>query len=152
MTTFRSALTTLSQLAVTGVSNNYDVDSLPDVLHRAQLPALLVTPVDTQDDRFFKERGEGFQTLAFSSGARSVTYTVTHLLLIAPITAGSGVRSNLPTLIDLIDNYFSAFANDVILNGALLEPAQVKVELGIFSYDAAEYYGCAFRHTWLMEV
>jgi hypothetical protein len=72
MTPFRSALTNLSALTVSGVTHNYDVDAVPDSLARAQLPALLVLPGETQDDQFFKERGAGFVALAFSGGARTV--------------------------------------------------------------------------------
>ena len=57
---FRTALTNLSGLSVSGVSNNYDVDAIPDDLSRAQLPALLVMPIDTQDnDRLFVFSGNG---------------------------------------------------------------------------------------------
>jgi hypothetical protein len=152
MSLFRTALTNLANLSVTGVANNYDVDQVPDDLSRAQLPALLVMPIDLQDDRLFKERGEGFQAVAFSSGARTVTYTTTHLLLVAPVSAGKGIRSHLPTLIDLIDNYFAALAADVTLAGALLEPARVKVEPGIFTHGDTDYHACAFRHTWFIKV
>lgn len=152
MTTFRTALTRLSELSVSGVINNYDINAIPEALTRTQLPALLVMPVDTQDDRLFKERGEGFQTVAFGDGARTVTYSVTHLLLVAPLTTGAGIRSHLPTLITAIDTYLDAIAADVTLNGALLEPARIRVETGLFKHGGVEYYGCAFRHLWLMAV
>jgi len=148
---FRSALTQLAALTVSGVSHNYDVDAVPDVLARGQLPALLVLPGSSQDTRLFQQRGKGFQAIAFSSGARTVTYTVTHLLLVTPTSAGHGLRSNLPRLIDLIDAYFEALAANVTLNGALLEPARVEVEPGTFEHGEAGYHGCAFRHTWLIE-
>jgi hypothetical protein len=150
---FRTALTNLSGLSVSGVSNNYDVDAIPDDLSRAQLPALLVMPIDTQEqDRLFRERGEGFQAIAFSSGAHTVLYTVTHLLLVAPVSAGKGIRSHLPALIDLIDAYFDALSGDVTLSGALIEPARVRVEPGIFTHGEVQYYACALRHMWMMEV
>ncbi len=150
--TFRTALTRLSTLSVTGVTNNYDVDAVPDEISRVQLPVLLVLPVDTQDEHLVKDYGEGFQAIAFSNGARTVTYTVTHLLLVAPVSTGKGLRSHLPTLIDLIDAYFDALGDDVMLNDTLLEPAQVKVEPGVFTHGSVEYHACAFRHTWLIEV
>jgi hypothetical protein len=134
------------------VTHNYDVDAVPDSLARAQLPALLVLPGETQDDQFFKERGAGFVALAFSGGVRTVIYTVTHLLLVAPVSAGRGIRSHMPRLIDLIDAYFAALGTDVTLSDALLEPARVKVEPGTFTYGAVEYHGVAFRHTWIIQV
>lgn len=154
MTTFRSALSALADLAVTDVSVNYDVDAVPDEISRGQLPALLVLPIRTEDEsrNSFGERGSGFEAIAFSSGAKTVTYGVTHLLLVAPESAGSGIKTYLPMLIDLIDNYFSALSADVTLGGMLLEPTQVRVEPGIYTYGDRLYVGCAFRHTWQLEV
>ncbi len=152
MATFRTALTNLASLNVTGVVKNYDIDAVPDELSRTQLPALLVLPGETQEDELFKERGHGFEAIAFSSGAKTVTCTVTHLLLVAPVSAGRGMRSHLPTLVTLIDNYFAALAANVTLSGALLEPARVKVEPGTFTHGEVEYHGCAFRHTWILQV
>ncbi len=152
MTLFRTALTQLASFNVAGVAHNYDVDAVPDELSRAQLPALLVLPVEIQDDALFKQRGTGFEAIAFSDGARTVTYTLTHLLLVAPVSAGVGLRSHLPPLIDLIDDYFAALGDDVTLGGALLEPVRVRVEPGTFAHGDLLYHGCAFRHTWLMAV
>lgn len=152
MTPFRTALSNLAALAVTGVAHNFDVDSVPDDLSRAQLPALLVLPVEIEDDALFKQRSQGFEAVAFSSGPRTITYTLTHLLLVAPVNAGRGLRTHLPLLIDLIDDYFTALGDDVTLGGALLQPAQVRVEPGMFPHGDTDYHGCAFRHTWLMEV
>ncbi len=152
MTTFRTALTNLSNLSVTGVPHNYDVDEAPATVTRSQLPALLVLPANVQDVRMFKERGEGFQAVAFANGARTITYTATHLLLVAPVTGGSSNKQHLPTLVDLIDNYFTALKTDLTLSGALLEPAEVSVEPGIYAHGDAKYYGCALRHTWKLEI
>lgn len=152
MTPFRDALTYLAALAVPGVARNYDVDSVPDALNRAQLPALLVLPGETQDNRLFMQRGEGFRSPAFSGGAATATYAVTHLLLIAPVSSGSGVRSHLPILADLMDAYLAALKADVTFGGTLLEPARVQVEPGMFKRGGVAYHGCAFRHTWLLQV
>ncbi len=149
MTQFRTALTNLAGLTVAGVAHNYDVDTVPDMLHRAQLPALLVLPVEVENEA---QQGQGFEALAFSAGARTITYSVTHLLLVAPVSAGAGLRSHLPLLIDLIDAYFAALGDAVTLDGALLEPARVRVEPGTFTHGEAHFHGCAFRHTWLLAV
>jgi len=53
--------------------------------------------------------------------------------------------------VNLIDNYIAALAADVTLGESLLAPARVSVEPGIFTYGEREFYGCAFRHTWLLE-
>lgn len=150
--TFRTALTNLSALSVPGVLHNYDVDTVPDALARAGLPALLVLTGETEDAAFFRDRGKGFVALAFSGGARTITYTVTHLLLVAPVSAGRGMRSHLPRVIDLIDDYFATLGTNITLSGALLEPTRVKVEPGQFKHGETEYHGVAFRHTWLIPV
>ena len=154
MSTFRSALTALSNLTVSGVSINYDLGDVPDAINRGGLPALLVLPLRTQDESrsLFGERGSGFDAIAFSDGAKTVTYTVNHLLIVAPESAGSGLRSHLPTLIDLMDAYMQSISADVTLGGRLLEPTAVRVEPGLYDYNETSYVGCAFRHTWLMDV
>ncbi len=149
--TFRSALTNLAALSVSGVTHNYDVDAVLDDLSRAQLPALLVMPVEL-DAAAVKQPGEGFQAVAFSSGPRTVTYSLTHLLLVAPAEAGRGLRSNLPTLVNLMDAYFTALGADVTLGDTLLEPAQVRVEPRLVKFGHATYVGCSFRHTWQIQV
>lgn len=152
---FRSALEQLAALDVPGVGVNYPLEAVPESLSRGQLPALLVLPVEPRRDNaspLFYDRGAGFETLGFSEGARTVTYTVTHLLLAAPVGAGSGIRTHLPALVDLIDGYFAALGTAVTLNGTLLEPARVRIEPGVFVYGEGEYYGCAFRHTWVVAV
>jgi len=151
----RTALTALAGVQVTGVVANYDVDAVPEQLFRGNLPILVVLPLETdvlKDRRLFRERGRGFEAVAFSDGVRTVTYTVTHLLLVAPAAAGRGLQTHLPTLIDLIDSYFAAIGDDVTLGGALLEPAQVAVEPGTFAYGGVDFIGCAFWHTWVMQL
>lgn len=150
--TIRAALTRLASLTVPAVSHNYDVDSVPDSLNRVQLPALLVLPITPPASKLTRTPSEGFHNIAFSGGPRTVTVTVTHLLLVAPTEAGRGARSHLPKLVDLMDAYCTAFAADPLLNNTLLEPAQVKVEPGDFTYGHATYHGCAFRHTWVIQV
>ena len=152
MATFRTALAQLSALSVSGVRNNYDLDELPLSLHSAQMPALLVMPLELEADRRFRERKDSLQTAAFSGGTQSVYYSVTHLLLVAPSEAGLGLRSHLPRLVDLIDGYTASLSADVTLGDQLLAPARVGVEPGVFPYGERDFYGCAFRHTWLLEV
>lgn len=152
MTPFRSALNQLAALVVSGVAHNYGVDTLPETLHRAQLPALLVLPGDVTGTALFPARGGGFEAIAFSAGAREVTYTVTHLLLVAPVQAGRGARSHLPRVAELIDAYFTTLGSDLTLGGTLLEPTRVEVEPGTFTRGGVTYHGCAFRHWWRVQV
>jgi hypothetical protein len=116
------------------------------------LPVLLVIPGTADDDRLFKDFGKGFQTVAFSAGARTLSLPVTHLLLLAPVTTNTGRRAHLPTLINTVDAYIAALRDDVTLGGALVEPTRVTVEVGTFTYGGVTYHGCAFRHVWILEV
>ncbi len=151
MATFRLALTQLSALQVLGARNNFDIDALPNSLHRAQLPALLVMPLELEMERLFRQQRDSLQTMAFSGSAMTLSHSLTHLLLVVPQEQGLGMRSHLPQLVDLIDSYTAALAADVTLGDTLLAPARVSIEPGIFPYGEREYYGCAFRHTWLLD-
>lgn len=151
MPTFRAALSHLASMSVNGVRNNYDLDALPNALQRPQLPALLVLPIELDRERFFQQRDDGLGTAAFSGAALTIGYRVTHLLLVAPSATGLGIRSHLPQLIELIDSYTAVFAADATLGDALLAPARMSIEPGAFSYGDREFYGCAFRHSWLLE-
>lgn len=151
MTAFRNALTQLAALSVPNVTN-YGMDQVPEKLTRAQTPALLVLPGDTQDDRLFKQFGRGFEAIAFANAARTLSVTTTHLLLLAPVGADVGSRGHIPPLIDAVDGYIAALGADVTLGGALAEPTRVTVEIGTFTYGDVLYHGCAFRHTWVLEI
>lgn len=151
MGVYRSALDALAALDVPGATQ-YSISAVPDVVPRGSLPALLVQPGDVQDERLFKDRGRGFEVTAFSNGPRTISVTVTHLLLTAPVTLGNGPRQHIPALIDAIDAYISALAADVTLGGALMLPARVTVEPGLFEHGSITYHGCAFRHLWLLSL
>ncbi len=152
MATFRAALSHLSALRVAGVQNSYDIHELPNALTPPHLPALLVMPIEPKAERWAREPRAGLQTIAFSGAAKTAQYSVTHLLLVAPTDSGLGIRSHLPRLMDLIDSYMAAIGADVTLGGLLLEPTRVGVEPGTFPLDKREFYGCAFRHAWRMEI
>ena len=152
---FKDALNELAALSVAGVSANFGVEAVPERLHRAQLPVLLVLPLAinaTRSQRLFRERGGAFETLGFADGVRTVNYSVTHLLLTDPVAVERGLRDHLPGLIDLIDAYFTALAAAVTLNGRLIEPAQVRVDPGTFTHGEVDYIGCAFRHNWVVQI
>lgn len=150
--TIRAALTRLASLTVAGVIHNFDVDTLPDSLNRVQLPALLVLPITPPTTKITRASGDGFQAIAFSGGLRTITVTVTHLLLVTPVDSGRGLRSHVPRVVDLMDAYCTALAADPLLNNTLIEPAQVQLEPAEYLYGHATYHGCAFRHTWRIQV
>ena len=151
MATLRAALTNLAALEASGIRNNYDLDALPESLHAAQLPALLILPIRLREKRLFREPFDSLGATAFSGGLNEVRYTLTHLLVTAPRESGLGMRSHLPQLVTLVDNYINALAEDVTLDGALRLPAEVAVEPGVFEFGKREFYGCAFRHRWTLE-
>ncbi len=151
MPNFTTALDQLAALNVPGVRNHYGITTLPDELSRTHLPALLVLPFINRD-RHLLDRGEGFQTMAFSDGTRTVTYAVTHLLLVASVGSGSGQRTALPRLAELIDAYFAALNTNPTLGNALSMPPQVRVDPGLYHHGSFEYIGCAFRHLWTLDV
>ena len=150
---FKTALNALGNLSVSGIVHNYGIDEVPETPMRAQLPALLVLPVDTtQEAGLFRQRGEAFDGVAFSNGAKSLRYVTTHLLLIAPDHSNKGLRGHLSLLVDCLDNYFAALGADMTLGGTLEAPAQVQIEPGIFKLGEIDYVGCALRHTWIIGV
>lgn len=147
MSTYRAALTALAALSVPGVRHNFDADAVPGWLARAQLPALLVLPGALRTGALFDRSGGGFDDTAFAGAAATVTHVVTHLLLAAPLRAGNAGRARTAALIDA---YAAALRADSTLGGLLLEPARVRIEPGVFAHGGADYYGCAFRHTWAL--
>jgi hypothetical protein len=149
---FKTALTNLGNLTVAGIAHNYGIDELPESLSRSQLPALLVMPIDSQEDKLFRERGMAFEGIAFGSGTKTARFVVTHLLLLAPVEKGKGMREHLSLLADSIDAYTAALAADITLSDAIEEAVQVRIETGIYRLGQSQYYGCAFRHSWVIGV
>lgn len=145
---FRSALTALAGLTVSGVNHNYDVDAVPEKLSRAALPVLIVAPV--LDDTRRRKFGE-FQVATPSGSSALVQYLVTHLLLYAPVGSGKGARSSLPGLVDLIDNYAVAIRANPKLNNTLYLPTVYNVFVAPVSYGGITYFGARFWHTFTIE-
>jgi hypothetical protein len=160
MTPFRSAIDALADLSVPGVTTRFGITAVPEEISRGQLPALLILPLDVSDDDTTdlnsqhasgSGRSGAFQAIAFLNTARDVTYVVDHLLLVAPLAAGSGLRDHLPRLVDLIDAYFTALGADLTLGVALAEAARVRVLPGIVTYGGVIYAACTFQHTWRVQ-
>jgi hypothetical protein len=149
---FKDALINLGNLTVAGIAHNYGIDALPESLSRSQLPALLVMPIDTQGDKLFRERGFAFEGIAFGSGTKTVRFVLSHLLLLAPVEKGKGMREHLSLLADCIDSYMLALAADITLSNSIEEAAEVGFEPGVYRLGQSQYYGCAFRHTWVIGV
>lgn len=146
---FRSALTALAGLTVTGVSHNLDIDAVPEKISRAVLPVLIVAPVLDEPKR--RKYGE-FQIASPSGSSALAQYLVTHLLLYAPIGSGKGARSTLPGMVDLIDNYATAIRANPKLNGTLYLPTSYVVYAAPVQYGGVGYYAARFWHTFTVEV
>lgn len=149
---YAAALDALAQLTVPGIVHHYGVDALPTRLHRAQLPCLLVMPLDVERDRLFRDAGEAFTAATFTNSLQTVSHTATHLLLTAAVGSARPLRWSLPALAEHVDAIVAALAADPLLSDTLREPAHVRVEPGVYSWGGTAYYGCAFRHTWLLTV
>lgn len=150
MGAFRNALTALAGLTVTGVLHNYDVDTLPPKqVYRAQLPCLLVLPVEI-DRRVTREGSEGLGDIVFPNQGKTVIYAVNHVLLAAETSLEA--HRAVPLLADLVDNYFAALKSNLTLGETLLEATQVRVEAAVIKYGENHYWGCRMRHLWNIEI
>lgn len=143
--TLRTALDQLAALTLPGVTS-FDIDSTPQQIERAHLPALLILPLRTDQRQRLGERDGALQTITFGAGERHVLMPITHLLLIAPQLAGSGNREHLPVLVDWVDDYLAAIAADLTLGGELLQAPQIEIEMGVFTIAQTRYIGCAFHY------
>jgi hypothetical protein len=139
-----TALANLAAVAVSGVTS-YALDETPDGLTRAQLPALIILP----------ELGgnwPGLEPNTFSAGDGRLAVQVAHVLLLAPVTEGLGLRSALPALADAIDAYAEAMAADPTLDGALPVALRFQVQAGVVRFGGVDYHGATFLHTWTLWV
>ncbi|MFZ4828959.1 MAG: hypothetical protein ACOYLB_16540 [Phototrophicaceae bacterium] len=143
----QSALNALATLDYPNL-NHYREDALPNVLSRSDLPCLLVLPFGYHHSA----TANALETVAFTGGAHLVRFRLTHLLLIAPLMSGVGVRSHLPTLIQHIDAYLTTVSAHLTLDGALASPLQFSIQPNTYDYGGIRYVGCAFQHEWRVRV
>ncbi len=68
-----------------------------------------------------------------------------------PIGSGKGVRSSLPTLVDLVDSYANAIRANPRLNGTLFLPTVYTVYVAPVNYGGVTYYATRFWHTFTVE-
>lgn len=139
-----TALTNLAAISVQGAIS-YALGDTPEGLTRTHLPALVIFPE-------VGGHAPGVQPTGFSEGDAQFTTQIAHVLIYGPAAANLGRRGSLPDLIDLIDNYTEALADDPTLSGALPLPLRFTVQIGIVRYGGVEYYGVTFLHTWVLQV
>lgn len=142
MGALQTALTNLAAVSVSGVTS-YPLDATPDSLTTAQLPALVLLPE-------LSGESSGLEPNRFSAGDGCLQVQIAHVLLVAPVASGFGMRAHLPTLIALIDTYFAALAADPLLNGALSVGLRCGLRLGVTRYAGIEYHSATFLHTWIL--
>ena len=106
MATFRAALTQLSIMNINGVRNNYDLAELPNSMHSAQLPALLVMPIELERERLFRRREDSLQDGGFQRRRQKRFITARRICCWSrPATPAWACAVSCPVLVDLIDNY-----------------------------------------------
>jgi hypothetical protein len=139
-----TALDNLAAVSVAGVTS-YALEETPDVLTRAQLPALVILPE-------LGGESPGLEPSSFSAGDGRLAIQVAHVLLLEPVSAGLGMRGALPELADAIDTYAAALAGDPTLGGALPTALRCRVRAGVVTYAGTDYHGAIFTHTWQLHV
>jgi hypothetical protein len=139
-----TALDNLAAISVAGVTS-YALEDTPDVLTRAQLPALVILPE-------LGGESPGLEPSSFSAGDGRLAIQVAHVLLLEPVSAGLGMRGALPELADAIDAYAVALADDPTLGGALPVALRFRVRAGVVTYAGTDYHGAIFTHTWQLHV
>jgi hypothetical protein len=139
-----AALDNLAAVTVSGVTS-YPPDQTPDTLARSQLPALVILPE-------LGGESPGLEPNQFSAGDGRLTIEIAHVLLIAPVPAGLGLRGMLPALADAIDTYTAALAADPTLDGALPVALRCRVRAGVVRFGGVDYHGAVFTHTWTLNV
>ncbi len=139
-----AALDNLAAVTVAGMTSFAPGDT-PDTLGRAQLPALVIVPELGGD-------APGLEPNSFSAGDGLLVVQVAHVLLLAPVAGGTGMRGVLPALAAAIDAYAEALAADPTLGGALPVPLQFRVRAGVVRYGGVDYHGATFTHTWRLHV
>ena len=143
----QSALDALATLTYPNLIH-YREDALPNTLTRSDLPCLLVLPFGYLSADY----GHAFETIAFNGGAHIVQFSLTHLLLVAPVMSGAGMRSHLLTLIEHIDAYITTLSAHLTLGESLASPLQFSIQPNTYDYGGIRYIGCAFQHTWRVRV
>lgn len=139
-----TALSNLAAISVQGATS-YALGDTPEGLTRTHLPALVIFPE-------VGGASPGVQPTGFSDGDATVTTQIAHVLIYGPAAANLGRRGSLPDLVDLIDSYIEALADNPTLSGALPVPLCFTMQIGIVRYGGVEYYGVTFLHTWVLHI
>jgi hypothetical protein len=144
--TWRTAFTNLAAISVAGVATRYDLNTLPNTLPAADLPALAPSfPVGADP-----MGGDGLSTLTYDGLAWRSLLVIDHVLYWQPCWSEMGLHSVMPDLIAAADTYLAAIKADGRLSGALDEELAItRIEPGIVDYAGVRYFGVKFRHQWV---
>lgn len=139
--TVKSAIDKLNAWTVTGVSN---LGYYEGIVAAADLPALVV--------RLGGTGGEAMRPFGVQVDSGRVIVHVHHYLLVT----GLGLElasERFYGALEHVDDYLAAVVDDMLLDGALLEPLTIAdVFEGVIDLGNALYYGVTFRHRWVLRV
>jgi len=144
MGVFADALNQLAAVTVSGVTS-YAPGETPGALTRAQLPALVIVPE-------LGGESPGLEPNLFTAGDGQLAVEVAHVLILAPVAAGLGLRGALPALASAMDAYIEAMAAHPTLDGALPGALRLRVRAGVVRYGGLDYHGAVFTHVWTLRV
>lgn len=142
--TLVAALDYLGSMVVLGV-HNYAPEQTPGALSGAQLPALVIAPE-------LGGRAPGLEPNRFTANAGRLEIDVAHLLLVAPVAGGGGLRTTLRDVAVAIDSYLLTLTAAPTLGGNLPLPLRCAVRLGVVRYADIDYHGAVFIHHWVLDV
>lgn len=110
-----------------------------------QTPVRVLSPLSDRNE------GRGISNLTFGGGA-SLLWTITELVLVSPVQAGSGIENQTPYLVEYQENFVTAFAS---INRHLgISPATVTInnadmEIGIYNYPlGTDNWYTGLKITW----
>jgi hypothetical protein len=147
--TWTTAFTNLAAISVTGVTTRYDLNTLPNTLPAADLPAL----APGFPASIGAGGGEGLSTLTYDGSVWQSTLFAEHVLYYQPWWSDAGLATVLPSLITTVDNYLAAVKANGRLSGALDEDLQItRIEPGVFEFGGVRYYGVRFTHCWVRNI
>lgn len=128
---------------VSGTIHSYDLDTIPEKLTRATIPALIMVPEVGSE--------QGYRPLSFMGNSPEVVMSVSHLLLY-DFAENRDTRRVLPNLLSQVDNYVTAAKTQKFLDTQASPANQVAVnftiDIGITNYAGIDFHSATFKHTY----
>lgn len=147
MADWRANITTLSSWTITGMTL-VDIDAIPKVIPRANLPLMFV--------RFPKDDNSNFDSPSNPTGYADDKLTsvleLEHVCLVQVLGNAGGAGQAYPTTLDLLDAYLAKVASDPTLAGGLRQAMEVKTKIGSFRWSQNAYFGFVAKLKWVRTV